>query len=175
MITYKSLNNCLVELSSKTQFHLEAHHKIVDYLPEAISKIFLSKKEENRIRFEIDLKKIVGESSLIKTEPITYNSDTYFSIRMGRDAPSRVVLDQNPLETSIISIVIEPKDENNYTLISAWYGRIAPKEPLDKSLIKDKNFLNESLRFWCCHALVYEVDFMEEPFISTWEKVISSI
>ena len=175
MITYKSSNHCLVELSNKTLSHLEAHPKIIDYLSEAISKTSIPIKQKDRIRMEIDLKKIVGKSSLINTEPITNNSDTYFSIRKEREGPSRVVLDEDPQETSIISIVAEPTDENNYNLISAWYGHIAPREPWDNSLLKDKKALDESLSFWCCHALVYEVDFMQEPFISTWDKVMSSI
>ena len=175
MITYKSSNHCLVELSRKTQSHIEAHPKIIDYLPETISKTSLPKKQKNRIRMEIDLNKIVGKSSLIKTDPITNNSDTYFSIRKGREGPSRVMLDEKPKETSIISIVVDPIDEKQYSLISAWYGHIAPKEPWDKSLLKDKKALDKSLIFWCCHALVYEVDFMQEPFVSTWGKVISSI
>ena len=44
----------------------------------------------------------------------------------------------------------------------------------DNSLLY-KKVLDESLSFWCCHALVYEVDFMQEPFISTWDKVVSGI
>ena len=99
----------------------------------------------------------------------------YFSKRKGREGPSRVALDQDLQETSIISIVAEPIDEKQCNLISAWYGSIAPKEPWDNSLMKDKKALDESLRFWCCHALVYEVDFMQEPFISTWDKVVSGI
>lgn len=165
----------MVELSNKTLTHLEVHPKIIDYLLEAISQIYLPEKEDERVRVEIDLKKVVGKSSLIKTESITNNSDTYFSKRKGREGPSRVLLNQDPQETSIISIIAEPKDEKQYNLVSAWYGPIAPKEPWDNSLIKDKKALDESLSFWCCHALVYEVDFMQEPFISTWEKVISSI
>jgi len=175
LITYKSSNHCLVELSNKTLTHLEAHPKIIDYLLEAINKTSIPIKQKDRIKMEIDLKKIVGKSSLIKTESITNNSDTYFSKRKGREGPSRVLLNQDPQETSIISIIAEPKDEKQYNLVSAWYGPIAPKEPWDNSLIKDKKALDESLSFWCCHALVYEVDFMQEPYISTWEKVISSI
>ncbi len=175
MIIYKSSNNYSVLLSYQTLSHLEVHPKIIDHLSEAISKISFPSKQGERIRMEIDLKKIIGKSSLIKTESITNNSDTYFSKRKGREGPSRVALDQDLQETSIISIVAEPIDEKQCNLISAWYGSIAPKEPWDNSLMKDKKALDESLRFWCCHALVYEVDFMQEPFISTWEKVISSI
>ena len=175
MITYKSSNHCLVELSNKTLSHLEAHPKIIDYLSEAISKTSIPIKQKDRIRMEIDLKKIVGKSSLINTEPITNNSDTYFSIRKGREGPSRVVLDEKPKETSIISIVAEPIDEKQYNLSSAWYGPIAPKEPWDNTFLNDQKCNDESLHFWCCHALVYEVDFMQEPFISTWDKVMSSI
>ena len=171
------ITNCgsVIKLSTNTHSHLEVHYKIIDYLPQAISQISFPNKQEDRIRMEIDLKKIIGKSSLINTEPITYNSDTYFSIRKGREGPSRVVLDEKPKETSIISIIAEPKDEKQYNLVSAWYGPIAPKEPWDNSLIKDKKALDESLSFWCCHALVYEVDFMQEPFESTWDKVISGI
>ena len=175
MITYKSSNHCLVELSNKTLSHLEAHPKIIDYLSEAISKTSIPIKQKDRIRMEIDLKKIVGKSSLINTEPITNNSETYFSIRKGRKGPSRVALDEDPQETSIISIIVDPIDEKQYSLISAWYGPIAPKEPCDNTFLNDQKCNDESLSFWCCHTLVYEVDFMEEPFISTWEKVISSI
>ena len=59
LITYKSSNNCLVELSNKTLSHIEVHPKIIDYIPEAISHTSLPKKQEDRIRTEIDLNKIV--------------------------------------------------------------------------------------------------------------------
>jgi hypothetical protein len=171
------ITNCgsVIKLSNKTLSHLEAHPKIIDYLSEAISKTSIPIKQKDRIRIEIDLKKIVGKSSLINTEPITNNSDTYFSIRKGREGPSRVVLDEQQKETSIISVVLDPIVDKQYSLISAWYGHNAPREPWDNSLLKYRKALDESLSFWCCHAIVYEVDFMEEPFISTWKKVISSI
>ena len=172
-LKYQTSCGNIITLTSNTLSHLEAHRNIIDFLPEAISQISLAKKEEGRIRMEIDLVNMVGKSSLLNTEQIDIYTDAYFCMRKGRVGASRVVLNEKPQETSIISIVAEPIQEKRYNLISAWYGKIAPCEPWDYTLLTEQKAFEESLDFWCCHALVHEVDFMEDPYESTWQSIMS--
>ena len=170
------ITNCgsVIKLSAKTLSHIEAHCKIIDCLPEAISQISFTSKQDDRIRMEIDLVNMVGKSSLLNTEQIDIYTDAYFCMRKGREGASRVVLNEKPQVTSIISIVAEPTEEKRYNLISAWYGKIAPREPWDSTLLTEPKAFEESLGFWCCHALVHEVDFMGDSFESTWQEVINN-
>ena len=100
------ITNCgsVIKLSAKTLSHIEAHCKIIDCLPEAISQISFTSKQDDRIRMEIDLVNMVGKSSLLNTEQIDIYTDAYFCMRKGREGASRVVLNEKPQVTSIISI-----------------------------------------------------------------------
>ena len=173
-LKYQTSCGNIITLTSNTLSHLEAHHNIIDFLPEAISQISFTSKQDDRIRMEIDLVNMVGKSSLLNTEQIDIYTDAYFCMRKGREGASRVVLNEKPQVTSIISIVAEPVGSKRYNLISAWYGKIAPREPWDSTLLTEPKAFEESLGFWCCHALVHEVDFMEDPYESTWQEVINN-
>ena len=169
------ITNCgsVIKLSAKTLSHIEAHCKIIDCLPEAISQISFTSKQDDRIRMEIDLVNMVGKSSLLNTEQIEIYTDAFFSMRKGREGASRVVLNEKPQETSIISIVAEPLGDKRYNLISAWYGNISPREPWDSTLLTEPEAFKESLDFWCHHALVYDPEVMDKPFESTWEDIVN--
>ena len=173
-LKYQTSCGNIITLTSNTLSHLEAHHNIIDFLPEAISQISFPNKEKGRIRMEIDLVTMVGKSSLLNTEQIEIYTDAFFSMRKGREGASRVVLNEKPQETSIISIVAEPLGDKRYNLISAWYGNIAPREPWDSTLLTEPEAFKESLDFWCCHALAHNPEGMDEPFESTWEEIINS-
>ncbi len=43
---------------------------------------------------------------------------------------------------------------------------------LQNALADDPSAYEESINFWCSHALVYDPELMRKPFRSTWEKVL---
>ena len=171
---YQTACGGAIHFNKETRAHLAVHQNVIEHVGEAITKISLTGKREERLRQEIDLEYVVGRSSLLTTKAIDAHTPTYFARRKGRSGASRVVLNESPKETSIISIVAEPIEEKRYNLLSAWYGKIAPREPWDSTLLTEPKAFEESLDFWCCHALVHEVDYMEDSFESTWQKVINN-
>ena len=163
-----------VVISDDTQRHLEAHPGIIDLLTEAIIKIKLPTMPQ-QLQLQVDLGRIVGKSSLLETPQITATTPCWFAKRQGRLGPSRVIPDIGPAETSVISIIANAITSDRYELVSAWYGGMAPKEPWDPDLADDPLAYEESINFWCSHALVYDPDVMDESFESTWKKVLQKI
>ena len=87
---------------------------------------------------------------------------------------SRVVPDAAPVDTEIVSIVANPVEKNTYELVTAWFGSFAPKEPWDPDLADNPSAYEESINFWCSHALVHDPELMEQHFKSTWEDIINN-
>ena len=86
---------------------------------------------------------------------------------------SRVVPDANPVDTDLVSIVANPVEKNSYELVTAWFGEFGPKEPWDPDLADDQSAYEESINFWCSHALVHDLAVMDEPFESMWEDIVN--
>ena len=162
-----------IEAATDTRLHLSAHQGVIDYLPEAMNKISLP-NDLKKLCQVIDLGRIIGRSSLLETVQIELNTSCWFAKRQERLGPSRVILDIDPTETSVISIIANAITPDRYKLVSAWFGAFAPKEPWDTTLISEPSAFKESLDFWCCHALAYNHEGMDEPFESTWEEIINS-
>ena len=85
---------------------------------------------------------------------------------------SRAVPGAAPVDTDLVSIIADPAEDGSYDLASAWFGALAPQEPWDPDLGGDPPAYEESIHFWCSHALVYNPEVMDEPFQSTWEEVL---
>ena len=159
-------------VSKKVRGHLNAHQGIIDILPEVVKKIVLPSDTE-RLQLQVDLGRTVGKSSLLETPQTTATTPFWFAKRQGRLGPSRVIPDIGPAETSVISIIANAITSDRYELVSAWYGGMAPKEPWDPDHADDPTAYEESINFWCSHALVHDPEVMDEPFESTWEDIVN--
>ena len=160
-----------IHLTDSVKEHLEAHQVILGLIPVIASRVILP-IDGGRLTSQISLERVVGQSSLIETQKIGLSETAWFAIRKNRMKASRVVPDAAPVDTEIVSIVANPVEKNTYELVTAWFGSFAPKEPWDPDLADDPSAYKASINFWCNHALVHDLAVMDEPFRSTWEKVL---
>ncbi|MBT4828748.1 MAG: hypothetical protein HON82_09265 [Candidatus Marinimicrobia bacterium] len=169
--SYKTGCGGSIYLTEGVREHLEAHPGILDLIPEIASKVILP-TDGSRSACQISLGRVVGQSSLINIKKIGLSETAWFAVRKNRMKASRVVPDAGPADTDLVSIVANPVEKKSYELVTAWFGAMAPKEPWDPDLADDPSAYDESINFWCRHALVHDLAVMDEPFQSTWEKVL---
>ena len=161
-----------IHITGGIREHLEVHLGILDLIPEIASNVALP-TDGCRLVSQISLGRVVGQSSLINTKKIGLSETAWFAIRKNRMKASRVVPDASPVDTDMVSIVANPVEKNSYELVTAWFGAMAPKEPWDPDLMDDPSAYEESINFWCRHALVHDLAVMDEPFESTWEDIVN--
>ena len=169
--SYKTGCSGSIILTEGVREHLEAHPGILDLIPEIASKVSLP-TDGSRLACQTSLGSAVGQSSLINTKEIGLSEMAWFAVRKNRMKASRVVPDAGPADTDLVSIVANPVEQGSYELVTAWFGAMAPKEPWDPDLTDDPSAYEESINFWCSHALVHDLAVMDEPFRSTWKKVL---
>ena len=160
-----------INLSDSVREHLGAHPGILGLIPEIAPRVTLP-TDGSTLASQISLGRVVGQSSLINTKKIGLSEIAWFAVRKNRMKASRVIPGESPLDTDIVTIVANPVAENRYELVTAWFGEFAPKEPWDPDLTDDPSAYEDSINFWCSHALVHDLAVMDEPFRSTWEKVL---
>ena len=171
-ISYKTGCGGSIYLTEGVREHLKAHPGILALIPEIVSRVTLP-TDGSRLASQTSLGRVVGQSSLIGTEKIGLSETAWFAIRKNRMKASRVVPDASPVDTDMVSIVANPVEKNSYELVTAWYGEFAPKESWDPDLADDLRAYEESINFWCSHALVHDSEVMDEPFETTWDEIIN--
>jgi hypothetical protein len=170
--SYKTGCGGSIILTEGVSDHLEAHPGILDLIPEIASRVILP-TDGSRLARQVSLGRVVGQTSLINTKKIGLSETAWFAVRKNRMKASRVVPDASPVDTDLVSIVANPVEKDSYELITAWYGGMAPKEPWDPDHADDPTAYEESINFWCSHALVHDPEVMDEPFESTWEDIVN--
>ena len=171
-ISFKTGCGGSIFLTDDVSEHLKAHPGIIDLIPVIASRVILP-IDGGRLTCQISLERVVGQSSLIDTQKIGLSETAWFAVRKNRMKASRVVPDASPVDTDLVSIVANPVEKDSYELITAWYGGMAPKEPWDPDHADDPTAYEESINFWCSHALVHDPEVMDEPFESTWEDIVN--
>tara|TARA_B100000959_G_scaffold120267_1_gene126365 strand:+ start:2881 stop:3402 length:522 start_codon:yes stop_codon:yes gene_type:complete len=170
-ISYKTGCGGSIYLTEGVREHLKAHPGILALIPEIVSRVTLP-TDGSRLASQTSLGRVVGQSSLIGTEKIGLSETAWFAIRKNRMKASRVVPDAGPSDTDLVSIIANPIEKKSYELVTAWFGVMAPKEPWDLDLVDDPVAYEESINFWCGHALVHDPKVMDEPFESMWWKIL---
>ena len=170
--SYKTGCGGSIILTEGVSNHLEAHSGILDLISEIASKVILP-TDGSRLASQISLGRVVGQSSLINTKKIGLSEAAWFAVRKNRMKASRVVPDAGPADTDLVSIVANPVEKDSYELVTAWFGAMAPKEPWDPDLADNSSAYEDSINFWCSHALVHDLAVMDEPFESTWEDIVN--
>lgn len=155
----------------KTQDHLRAHPEVACLLPEAIGRIALP-LDGSFLAVEVEMNRVVGRSGCIQKPPVGLNDRTLFAQRIGRERPSRVILEQGPETTKVVVLAFASReDTRTYVLVTSFVGQLAPKEPWDRNIRSEKE-RQESLDFWCSHALTHDPEVMGPVFESTWAEVL---
>ena len=170
--SYKTACDRTIIITSRALDHLQAHPDVIKILPEALVKATLPSAEF--VEMEIDLDRIIGLQTRVKTMPCDIKTPINFALRKGRDKPSRVAPPGTvapPARSVVVIAKMNRDDPATYNLVTAWIGTLARKEPWDP-MIKSETDYQESLNFWCSNALIHDPDVMGEIFASTWDEVL---
>lgn len=84
-------------------------------------------------------------------DPIVREKDVFYQKRSPDRPDSRMVMWPHRLSRWIT--IIGTRDADDFTIFTAYGGRLAPREPNDPSIQDDPALLKESQRFWADHAL----------------------
>jgi hypothetical protein len=169
---FKAACGGTIVVPPKVEQHLWAHPEVRDLLPLAIGRMKLP-LDGSFISTEVEMGHVVGRSGCVATPPIGLDDQRFFALRVGREKPSRVILDVEGPETTKVVVMAFPSRESRgvYILVTSFVGQLAPKEPWDKN-IRSQSELQESLDFWCSHALIYDPEISGPVFESTWRQVL---
>ncbi len=167
---YRGACGSIVTIPEKARRHLEAHPKVIQLLPEAIRKTWVSQSSTPEI--EVDMGRIIGRTNLVDMSVANPSTPMQFALRKGRYLPSRVTNEVAVgQETHKLVLVARKQHSRTYQLVTSWIGSLARKEPWDHSIRSEHEF-EECLGFWCSKALLYDPETMGPMFESTWTEVL---
>ena len=171
MRKFKTACGGTIIIPRKTEEHLLTHPEAQDLLPEATGRVVLP---QNRtfLSTEVEMGRVVGRTGCMQTTPINLDDRAMFAQRVGRDRPSRVIIGDGEETTKVVVLAFASREEaDTYVLVTSWVGSLAPKEPWDQNICNSAE-RQESLRFWCTHALVWDTTVMSKPFKSSWKDIL---
>ena len=148
----------MLKITEKTMQHLNAHiessigpKSLVDLAKEVYEKY----KPQAFTPVTHDFKEIVGYSECVEENKVESHEHVYCFKRKGRNSWSRGSHKRH-IASSHVTIIVN----HNCELVTAYYGKSAPREPWDKSMNKIERM--ESIEFWSCHALCIPLAANEE-------------
>lgn len=155
----RTRSNENVFVSNKTLEHMKAHPDVnLAHIVEAVGKLPCA--GEYFIK-AVDLGRVIGKDRCVAVTDDN-KGKVQLRKRKGRAGNTPVLLAEDGFEfadTSKIVIGICRPSDGRYTLFTAYYGDLAPKEPWDGSLTVGE--LAESTQFWASHALVVDQSMLE--------------
>lgn len=129
--------------------HLDQHVDVKPLLIEAFSKI--NTENKNFTMQEVDMGRIIGNSLCVETNG---KDRVFFAQRPNRNGLTRFVENREPNPSSMVAIILQKSSKpDEYILITAFIGRLAPPEPWDKRATE------ASIDFWNTHALIEHPEF----------------
>jgi hypothetical protein len=161
-------------IRNETKEHLLAHPDVVNFLDEAISKIYINRNVKH---FEkaVDFERVLGASSLVRTKKIAPEDEADFAFRIKRRWPTRVALDSKDQTCNSATLVINLDEKiHEYYLVTAYIGLPCPDEPCYITNRSSSEF-REAIDFWCKHALIYNPKAMGKSFKSNWMKILQLV
>lgn len=118
----------------------------------------LSYMYANNANFKVKtvcFKKQIGFNHCVSVEE---DDDVVMVYRKGRQGPTPMVKNRKAEPSKEVTLILKKETslENHYTLITAFIGPEASKEPWDKSLREGSKEKERSIAFWKTHALIYD-------------------
>lgn len=129
--------------------HMRQHANVLPFLKEIIPNMTVADKG-GFIKTSIDMGRVIGVSDCV---PTTQYDDIVYAQRVGRPGKTRFVKNRNPQPSSHVAVVMK-RVGDKFKLLTSFIGQVAEKEPFDKSIRTDEEFM-QSKHFWDNHALVW--------------------
>ena len=141
---------CDIYITSTTREHMLAHADVdLSFVAEAIAT-----NDTYNGPFEIksyDLGRIIGTTKCIElTDAI--RSKRFWAKRKGRKINSSLIMDEQPIATSMIVVGICLDKDGFHKMFTSFYGELATKEIDDPRLTDEER--PEAEEFWNNHALI---------------------
>lgn len=142
----RSLNNTLVVYDIESS-HAANHFADTPCLKELAREIIAQTRTTGEYMwFETDMGRIVGRTDLVET---VETDDIIYAKRPGRGGYTRFVLGCLPRACSVVTVAMQPIQDEQYELVSAWIGPIGVPFPDDPAATAG------SQEYWARHALVW--------------------
>lgn len=141
----KSADGVVVEINLD---HMSQHASVLPLLEEIIPNMKIA--GTGFIKTSIDMGRVVGVTDCV---PTTQYDEIVYAKRVGRPGKTRFVKNRKPQPSSHVAVVIK-RFGNTFKLLTSFIGQCAEKEPFDKSIRTDEEFM-QSKHFWDNHALVW--------------------
>lgn len=142
--TTKNGKRVYVELRrSHVTIHLRSTPDLLDLVRECIANLIV---EKPNVYVDYDMRRIVGQASLVNTNP---NDDIVYAKRQGRQNYARFVRHRKAVPTRYVTVALQAEPKGEYVLLSAWLGQAVPQFPGDRFETP------ESHAFWRSHALIW--------------------
>ena len=130
------------QVQDREDSHL--HGGVVDLLPEVLGEI----RSGGRLFVvqEVDLGRTVGQSTCVRTGP---GDVVVYAQREGRNGHTRFVKNRQAEPCAYVAVILRRLETGVYELVTAYIGRLAPREPFDPKARQ------EAFTFWHSHALIW--------------------
>jgi hypothetical protein len=145
--------------ATKVGLHLTEAPQLLQLVKEVLT---IRDVEGENVALEVDLGRIVGETSLIET---TDDDEIVYARRLQRDKYTRFVKNKELMPTSWVTVILHKVDDG-YNLWSAWCGKLVPTSP------GGEDEMPKSQGYWRNHALVYDADIIQADTVTEvcpWE------
>ena len=145
--------------ATKVGLHLAEAPQLLQLVKEVLT---IRDVEGENVALEVDLGRIVGETSLIET---TDDDEIVYARRLQRDKYTRFVKNKELMPTSWVTVILHKVDDG-YNLWSAWCGKLVPTSP------GGEDEMPKSQGYWRNHALVYDADIIQADTVTEvcpWE------
>lgn len=140
------------------------HAGVNAVLAEVLAKM---SPEGGFVRTTVDLGRVVGHDNCV---PTTDADEIVFAQREGRQGLTRFTKSAEPVATSEVSVIMcrDKEHGGRWTLITAFFGALAPREPWDPNIKSDSERV-DAREFWSSHALAWGSD----PIVADTETMNS--
>lgn len=128
--------------------HMKAHESVMPFLKQIIPTLVVG--DQPFIKTAIDMGQIIGVTDCVET---TQHDDIVYAKRPGRPGKTRFVKNRNPQPSSHVTLIMK-RVGRRFKLLTGFIGNVAEKEPFDKSIRTDAEFM-QAKHFWDRHALVW--------------------
>ena len=141
--------------------HFHAEDGITyETLEEAIPNI--DTKDKELVNAEVEFNRTIGIDKCVSINP---NDEVIMVYRKGRMGQTPMVKNREPEQSNLLQVLLRksPSNPNEYTLVTTFVGKSAPREPWDPS-IETEEEREKCANFWGTHALIYNEDLID------WER-----
>lgn len=140
--------------------HAATHIADTPELPALVKEVLASTDlEGDVIRFQKDMKRIIGESDLVETDK---SDEIVYAKRKNRDVYTPFTKSRKPKQSSLLSVSFRRLENDVYELDSTWIG------PMDSPAFPgDPDEDEQSIPFWTSHALVWGRQEVQPDTITT--------